>query len=130
MKPSSDGGEVYCALYEFEDPEAIASSRQAEGQGHVILSNMPGDDGREQKTNDTYAAERQQIHDAGADVIDRFMPSGHIGHNKFQVLDKGGPQAVLFGSTNWTVERAVRADQQFDHCALAGTGGGLQGLLE
>jgi hypothetical protein len=23
-------------------------------------------------------------------------------HNKFQVLDKGGPQAVLFGSTNWT----------------------------
>ena len=39
---------------------------------------------------------------SGADVIDRFMPSGHIGHNKFQVLDKGGPQAVLFGSTNWT----------------------------
>jgi hypothetical protein len=23
-------------------------------------------------------------------------------HNKFQVHDKGGPQAVLFGSTNWT----------------------------
>ena len=30
------------------------------------------------------------------------MPSGHIGHNKFQVLDNDGPQAVLFGSTNWT----------------------------
>ena len=30
------------------------------------------------------------------------MPSSHIGHNKFQVLDKDGPQAVLFGSTNWT----------------------------
>ena len=68
----------------------------------MILSNMPGATDDKQKTNDTYAAERKQIHDAGADVIDRFMPSGHIGHNKFQVLDKGGPQAVLFGSTNWT----------------------------
>jgi len=67
----------------------------------VILSNMPGTtDGT--KTNDTYADQRQQIRDAGANVIDRFMPSSHIGHNKFQVLDKGGPQAVLFGSTNWT----------------------------
>ncbi|HTG14005.1 MAG TPA: phospholipase D-like domain-containing protein, partial [Blastocatellia bacterium] len=35
---------------------------------------------------------------------DRIMPTNHIGHNKFLVYtDKGGkPQAVLFGSTNWT----------------------------
>src|SRR4051812_29984334 len=54
------------------------------------------------KTDDTYAAQRTQIRAAGAQVIDRFMSGGHIGHNKFQVLDHGGPQAVLLGSTNWT----------------------------
>ena len=102
---ADSGSEVYCALYEFQDPEAIDHLAKLKGKAHVILSNMPGATEDGQKTNDTYAAEREQIHDAGADVIDRFMPSGHIGHNKFQVLDKGGPQAVLFGSTNWTSNR-------------------------
>ena len=99
---AQSGGNVYCALYEFEDPEAIAHLAQLKDRANVILSNMPGkgDDG--EKTNDTYAAERQRIRDAGANVIDRFMPSNHIGHNKFQVLNKDGAQAVLFGSTNWT----------------------------
>ena len=99
---ADSGSEVYCALYEFQDPEAIDHLAKLKGKAHVVLSNMPGATEDGQKTNDTYAEEREQIHDAGADAIDRFMPSGHIGHNKFQVLDKGGPQAVLFGSTNWT----------------------------
>ena len=94
--------EVYCALYEFQDPEVIQHLAALKGKAHLVLSNMPGGTGQ-QKTDDTYAAQRQQIRAAGADVIDRFMPSGRIGHNKFQVLVKGGkPQAVLFGSTNWT----------------------------
>ena len=54
------------------------------------------------KVNDTYAAERQQARAKGVALVDRFMPSGHIGHNKFQVLQTDAPQAVLFGSTNWT----------------------------
>ena len=99
---ADNGGEVYCALYEFQDPELIAHLVKLKSKAHVILSNMPGILPNKQKTNDTYSAERRQIHSAGLDVIDRFMPGGHIGHNKFQVLDKGGPQAVLFGSTNWT----------------------------
>jgi phosphatidylserine/phosphatidylglycerophosphate/cardiolipin synthase-like enzyme len=99
---ATDGGEVYCALYEFQDQEVIEALAKLKDKANVILSNMPGkaDDGT--KTNDTYSAQRQQIRDAGANVIDRFMPSSHIGHNKFQVLDSNGPQAVLFGSTNWT----------------------------
>ena len=97
-----DGGDVYCALYEFQDPELIAHLAELKGRAHVILSNMPGTTDDEEKTKDTYADERKQIRDAGAEVIDRFMPSGHIGHNKFQVLETGGAQAVLFGSTNWT----------------------------
>lgn len=98
---AANGGEVFCALYEFQDPEVIDHLAKLKGNANVILSNMPGTvDGK--KTNDTYADQRQQIRDAGANVIGRFMPSNHIGHNKFQVLDNGGPQAVLFGSTNWT----------------------------
>jgi phosphatidylserine/phosphatidylglycerophosphate/cardiolipin synthase-like enzyme len=99
---ANDGGDVYCALYEFQDPELIAHLAKLKSKAHVILSNMPGTLPNQQKTNDTYAAERRQIHAAGAEVIDRFMPGGHIGHNKFQVLNKESPQAVLFGSTNWT----------------------------
>lgn len=98
---ANGGGDAYCALYEFQDPEVIAHLAKLKDKAHVILSNMPGTING-QKTNDTYAAERKQIHASGAEVVDRFMPSGHIGHNKFQVLDKGGPEAVLFGSTNWT----------------------------
>jgi phosphatidylserine/phosphatidylglycerophosphate/cardiolipin synthase-like enzyme len=98
---AANGGEVFCALYEFQDPEVIDHLAKLKDKANLILSNMPGaTDGK--KTNDTYAEQRQQIRDAGANVIDRFMPSSHIGHNKFQVLDNAGPQAVLFGSTNWT----------------------------
>ena len=96
-----NGGEVFCALYEFQDPELIGHLAKLKDKANIILSNMPGKINGT-KTNDTYSDERQQIRDAGANVIDRFMPSGHIGHNKFQVLDNGGAQAVLFGSTNWT----------------------------
>jgi len=98
---AANGGEVLCALYEFQDPELIDHLAKLKDKANVILSNMPGaTDGV--KTNDTYAGQRQRIRASGANVIDRFMPSGHIGHNKFQVLDNNGPQAVLFGSTNWT----------------------------
>jgi phosphatidylserine/phosphatidylglycerophosphate/cardiolipin synthase-like enzyme len=96
------GGNVFCALYEFEDPEAIAHLAALKERANIILSNMPGADKKDGKTKDTYAAQRQQIRDAGANVIDRFMKANHIGHNKFQVLENNGAQAVLFGSTNWT----------------------------
>ena len=99
---ASDGGDAYCALYEFEDPEAIDHLKTLGAHAHVILSNMPSGGKGEEKTKDAYAAERDDIRQAGLDVIDRFMPSGHIGHNKFQVLVDNGPQAVMFGSTNWT----------------------------
>ncbi|MBV9510084.1 MAG: hypothetical protein JO303_07375 [Caulobacteraceae bacterium] len=104
---AAKNGEVWSALYEFEDQELIGALKSLAGKAHVILSNMPGkvDNAR---TNDTYAAEREDAKQAGVDVIDRMTPSGHIGHNKFTVLDIGGPQAVQFGSTNWT-DRALCA---------------------
>ena len=108
---ASDGGDTYCALYEFEDPEAIDHLKKLGGDAHVVLSNMPSGGKGEEKTKDAYAAERDEIRPAGLDVIDRFMPSGHIGHNKFQVLDKrsaGGPVRL----DQLDRARALRADQQ------------------
>ena len=55
----SDGGEVYCALYEFDDPDAIGHLGKLGGKANLILSNMPGGKG-EAKTNDTYAADRKK----------------------------------------------------------------------
>ncbi|HUI13914.1 MAG TPA: nuclease [Xanthobacteraceae bacterium] len=94
---------LYCAFYEFDDPEVILGLEKLKGSLNLILSNMPGTDPNGNKTNDTYAAQRKQIKAAGAKVTDRFMASNHIGHNKFQILMKGNvPQVALFGSTNVT----------------------------
>jgi phosphatidylserine/phosphatidylglycerophosphate/cardiolipin synthase-like enzyme len=98
---------VWCALYEFEDTQLIGSLKALKGNANLILSNMPGKvDGTQ--TDDTYETERVAARAAGVNVIDRMMPSGHIGHNKFTILDDGGPKAVQFGSTNWT-DRALCA---------------------
>jgi len=104
---AANNGTVWCGLYEFEDGQLIGALTDLRGRANVILSNMPGTVNG-QKTDDTYAAERKQAADAGVNVISRMMPGGHIGHNKFTILGTNGPQAVQFGSTNWT-DRALCA---------------------
>jgi len=100
-------GALWCALYEFEDAQLLQTLEAVRGNAHVVLSNMPGKvDGV--ASSDTYESERDAAKQAGVDVTDRIMPGGHIGHNKFTVLDVDGPQAVQFGSTNWT-DRALCA---------------------
>lgn len=107
MEAAHDGGKLRCALYEFEDGQLLSALEALKGDASVILSNMTGTvDGT--KTDDVYADERARAKNAGVNVIDRIMPSGHIGHNKFTILDAGGPVAVQFGSTNWT-DRALCA---------------------
>jgi phosphatidylserine/phosphatidylglycerophosphate/cardiolipin synthase-like enzyme len=103
---AANGG-LWCALYEFEDKQLIGAIDALAKKANLILSNMPGKVG-DTKTDDTYETERQQAKGDGVNVIDRMMPGGHIGHNKFTVLDDNGPQAVQFGSTNWT-DRALCA---------------------
>ncbi len=101
QQAAAQGADLYCALYEFEDQQLIGALEKVGRNAHVLLSNMPGEVNGT-RTKDVYKAER----DAAAaivDVIDRMMPGGHIGHNKFSVLVEGDdPQAVQFGSTNWT----------------------------
>ena len=91
------GGSLYAALYELTDPELVQLLLQAKDKLHLILSNTGTDDTENQPA-------RQSLHDVGVDIIDRFVPSGHIGHNKFMIyVDASGQeQAVLLGSTNWT----------------------------
>jgi phosphatidylserine/phosphatidylglycerophosphate/cardiolipin synthase-like enzyme len=119
-RAQKEGGECYCALYEFDDPELLAklqSLKDSQGQVHLILSNADGtetedstgEDGEPKKKSVTVVDQtneetRKTLHDAGVDITDRIMKNQHIGHNKFIVyVDKGGaPKAVLSGSTNWT----------------------------
>jgi phosphatidylserine/phosphatidylglycerophosphate/cardiolipin synthase-like enzyme len=91
------GGECYCALYELNDPELIKALLDAKMKVHIILSNTGTDD-----AENTPA--RQTLHEAGADITDRMLANGHIGHNKFMLYvdSSNKPRAVLTGSTNWS----------------------------
>jgi phosphatidylserine/phosphatidylglycerophosphate/cardiolipin synthase-like enzyme len=96
-KARDENGSVHAALYELTDPELVQLLLENKDRVHLILSNTGTDDKENQPA-------RQALHEAGADVIDRFVPSGHIGHNKFMIFvdNNDTPQAVLLGSTNWT----------------------------
>ncbi|MCX6690305.1 MAG: phospholipase D-like domain-containing protein [Methanoregula sp.] len=95
-RAKKEGGECYCALYEFNDPELLQVLLVSPFV-HVLLSNAGTKDG-------TNVGARQSLHDAQIDISDRMLKSGHIGHNKFMVYvdSTGTPRAVLSGSTNWT----------------------------
>jgi phosphatidylserine/phosphatidylglycerophosphate/cardiolipin synthase-like enzyme len=92
-----EGGALYAALYELNDPELEHRLLSSKGFVHLILSNTGVDD------RENHPA-RQALHAAGVDITDRMVPNGHIGHNKFVVLvdEHQHPKAVWTGSTNWT----------------------------
>jgi phosphatidylserine/phosphatidylglycerophosphate/cardiolipin synthase-like enzyme len=98
-RAATDGGDCYLALYELNDPELIASLLKSKNV-HIILTNSDTD--TEDKAGDPTG--REQLHQAGVDITDRTVPSGHIGHNKFCVYvdGTGAANAVMTGSTNWT----------------------------
>jgi len=111
-----DGGSCWASLYELTDPVLIARLCDCD-ELHLILSNNNGspDDGSESDdpSSNQYDGKNQpgaaKIAAAiagrrSSELIRRYMPSGHIGHNKFMVYkdNQGTPRAVLTGSTNWT----------------------------
>jgi PLD-like domain len=94
-----NGGEIYAALYELNDPELIPALTALGEKCHLILANgafKPPD-------NDENKAVRAQLR-GKVDLHDRLVPQGHFAHNKFVVAcdSAGKPQRVLSGSTNWT----------------------------
>ncbi|AKZ63350.1 hypothetical protein F506_12320 [Herbaspirillum hiltneri N3] len=99
------GGRLYAALYELGDDELISALEKAGKKLHLILSNpKAGDQQSASGITDGNDASRKRLRATAGELIDRMVPNNHIVHNKFLVyVDAGGkPQAVLFGSTNWT----------------------------
>jgi len=95
-----NGGEIYAALYELNDPELIPALTALGKKCHLLLANgafKPPD-------NDENKKVRQDLADR-VDLSNRLASGDHFAHNKFVVFcDAGGkPQRVLTGSTNWTM---------------------------
>lgn len=94
------GGQVYAALYELNDPELVAALTALGQKCHLVLANgafKPPD-------NDENKKLRGQLR-GKIDLHDRLVAQGHFAHNKFVVFcdANGTPQRVLTGSTNWTM---------------------------
>lgn len=98
-KVIQEGGMCYLALYELTDPELIQILIKAKNNLDLILTNAG-----EKGSDDENAPARKKLKAAGVSIHDRFVPSGHIGHDKFCLYtdETGTPHTVLTGSTNWT----------------------------
>jgi phosphatidylserine/phosphatidylglycerophosphate/cardiolipin synthase-like enzyme len=94
-----DGGEIYAAMYELNDPELIPALTALGPRCHLLLANGAF----KPPTNDENADVRAKLRNE-VDLHDRMVTGSHFAHNKFVVFcDPGGnPQCVLTGSTNWT----------------------------
>lgn len=96
-RAKATGGQCHAALYELNDPDLVPALTSP------VMNLILTDAGINDATN---AANRKGLHDSGvmASLLDRYMPTGHIGHNKFVVCSDqaGNGEAVLSGSTNWT----------------------------
>ena len=95
-----NGGEIYAALYELNDPELIAALKALGKKCHLILANGAF----KPPANDENKAVRAELRSV-VDLHDRIVSGNHFAHNKFVVFcdAKGAPQRVLSGSTNWTM---------------------------
>lgn len=119
LKRAEKQGRIYAGLYELGDPQLKDELIAMKNKLSIILSNSvekkddlskpqymnkKGQMVYHQISGDANDKIRDQLRASGAEVYARVMPDGHIGHNKFLIyVDQNQvPQAVLFGSTNWT----------------------------
>lgn len=92
------GGDIHAALFELNDPQLLEALKSFGAKAHVILA-----DGSS-APDDENADARKALKEAGVDVYDRLVGTGHFAHNKFLVCSNAaGPTAVWTGSTNWTI---------------------------
>ena len=111
----ADKGHCHLALYELTDRELIDAIEAPVVKKRLALCLANADKSVEtidaqghkhsKKIKDgTNAPWRAELKAQGVSVVDRFVPSSSIGHNKFVVYTNahGRNQAVLTGSTNWT----------------------------
>ena len=95
-----NGGEIYAALYELNDPELIPRLAALGQKCHLILANGAFNSKKPDENSTVRAQLRGKV-----DLHDRLVGQGHFAHNKFVVAcdSAGKPQRVLSGSTNWTM---------------------------
>ena len=95
-----NGGEIYAALYELNDPELIPRLVALGQKCHLILANGAFNSKKPDENSTVRAQLRGKV-----DLHDRLVGQGHFAHNKFVVAcdSAGKPQRVLSGSTNWTM---------------------------
>jgi phosphatidylserine/phosphatidylglycerophosphate/cardiolipin synthase-like enzyme len=94
-----EGGHIYAALYELNDPE-LEDALIALGQNcHLVLANGAFKKPDNDENKEVRAELRGKV-----DLHDRLVTGNHFAHNKFVVFcdRKEKPQRVLTGSTNWT----------------------------
>jgi phosphatidylserine/phosphatidylglycerophosphate/cardiolipin synthase-like enzyme len=96
-----NGGEIYAALYELNDPELIAALKALGKKCHLLLAN--GAFAKKPHNDENYEV-RQELRDV-VDLSDRLVSGNHFAHNKFVVFcdSAGTPTSVLSGSTNWAM---------------------------
>jgi phosphatidylserine/phosphatidylglycerophosphate/cardiolipin synthase-like enzyme len=96
-----NGGHVYAALYELNDPELLAALTALGKNCHLILANGAFSKKNNDDENSAVRAKLKGV----VDLHDRLVPQGHFAHNKFLVVcdSAGKPLKVLSGSTNWTM---------------------------
>jgi phosphatidylserine/phosphatidylglycerophosphate/cardiolipin synthase-like enzyme len=95
-----NGGQIYAALYELNDPELIPALQGLGKKCHLILANGAFNSKKPDENKDVREKLRPIV-----DLHDRLVAQGHFAHNKFVVVcdSAGKPQRVLSGSTNWTM---------------------------
>jgi len=96
------GGIIYAALYELNDPELIPALTAFGKNCNLILANGAFKDNTP-SGNDENKTVRAAIAPK-INLFNRIVQKGHFGHNKFVVFcdSADNPQKVLTGSTNWT----------------------------
>lgn len=102
QETKANGGIIYAALYELNDPELIKGLLALGKHCNLILANGAFKSNTPPE-NDENAAVRKQLH-GHVNLFDRIVTTGHFAHNKFVVFcDKSGKATkVLTGSLNWT----------------------------
>ena len=105
VERAKHGGEIYAALYELTDKQLIDGLNGLGSRLHIVLSNAMQTDLKSKTKFDENMPARTALGKTAKEEWNRILPpSNQIGHNKFLVYvdSKKKPQAVLFGSTNWT----------------------------
>ena len=110
-RAKAENCDLYCALYELNDPKLVDLLAANGERLHLILSTAGSTkpkkgSGEKPKYDGTNTESRKLLRAKAAEFHDRmFNNSAHIGHNKFAVLvdrASGKAKALLAGSTNWT----------------------------